>query len=112
MSFIRSARTPSPIGTLRDLSVSSVTLAELAAGGRERQSIEEDLAEFFVLGLDAEAAFRAGLAFRQFHPGKTEQQPVLPDFLIRAQAAVLGWKHLTNDRRRRRVFPDVEFLFP
>jgi hypothetical protein len=37
---------------------------------------------------------------------------VLPDFLIRGQAAVLDMPHLTNDRRRIHVFPDVDFLFP
>jgi len=37
---------------------------------------------------------------------------VLPDFLIRAQAAALDCKHLTNDRRRLAAFPDVEFIFP
>ena len=29
-----------------------------------------------------------------------------------AQAAVLGCKHLTNDRRRLAAFPEVEFVFP
>ena len=41
-----------------------------------------------------------------------DRQPVLPDFLIRGQAATLGVAHLTNDRRRLRAFPDVDFLFP
>jgi predicted nucleic acid-binding protein len=37
---------------------------------------------------------------------------VVIDFLIRAQAASFGWRQLTNDRRRLRAFPDVDFLFP
>jgi hypothetical protein len=46
------------------------------------------------------------------HPSTGERKPVLPDFLIRAQAAALGCKHLTNDRRRLAAFPEVQFLFP
>jgi predicted nucleic acid-binding protein len=34
---------------------------------------------------------------------------VLPDFFIRAQAAVRNLRHLTNDRRRLKSFPDVDF---
>jgi hypothetical protein len=37
---------------------------------------------------------------------------VLPDFFIRAHAAVLNLRHLTNDRRRLTAWPDVDFLFP
>jgi hypothetical protein len=37
---------------------------------------------------------------------------VLPDFLIRAQAAALNCRHLTNDRRRLRAFPEVDYIFP
>jgi len=40
------------------------------------------------------------MAFRQCHR---------KDFFIRAQAAVLNLPHLTNDRRRTRTFPDVDF---
>jgi hypothetical protein len=30
---------------------------------------------------------------------------------IRAQAAMLNLQHLTNDRRRTKTFPDVDFEF-
>jgi predicted nucleic acid-binding protein len=36
---------------------------------------------------------------------------VLPDFFIRAQAAVLNFRHLTNDRRRIKMSADVDFEF-
>jgi predicted nucleic acid-binding protein len=94
------------------LAVSSVTFAELAAGKRTREALDEDLQGFSRIDLDFVAAFRAGQAFGSCYPNKTEAQPVLPDFLIRAQAAVLGMAHLTNDRRRLPSFPDVDFLFP
>jgi predicted nucleic acid-binding protein len=95
-----------------DLALSAVTFAELAAGGRNREALDEDLHGFSPVKLDFEAAFRAGQAFRRSRPGRQEHLPVLPDFFIRAQAAVLGVPHLTNDRRRLTAFPEVDFMFP
>jgi predicted nucleic acid-binding protein len=92
------------------LAVSSVTCGELAAGGRTRDAVEEDLRDFEKIPLDLEAAWRAGMAFRQYRRRETDD-PVLPDFFIRAQAAVLNLRHLTNDRRRIRVFAEVDFEF-
>ncbi len=97
---------------LDQLAVSSVTYAELAAGGRTREALDEDLNLFHRLELGFDAAYRAGLAFGRHHPGKHEPKPVLPDFFIRAQAAVLGLRHLTNDRRRTNTFPEVDFIYP
>jgi predicted nucleic acid-binding protein len=94
-----------------DFAISSVTFAELAAGGRTREAVEEELAAFTRIDLDFESAWRAGRAFRQHRPAAGDE-PVLPDFLIRAQAAALGMPHLTNDRRRLPVWPDVDFIFP
>jgi hypothetical protein len=50
-------------------------------------------------------------ARRRFRQGKMDSA-VLPDFFIRAQAAVIGCRHLTNDRRRLVHWPDVDFVFP
>jgi predicted nucleic acid-binding protein len=93
------------------LAVSAVTYGELAAGGRLREAVDEDLLGFERIDLDAASAWRAGRAFRQYRPQKSESA-VLPDFFIRAQAAVLNMPHLTNDRRRLVHWPDVDFLFP
>ena len=92
------------------LAVSSVTYGELAAGGRTREAVEEDLRDFETIPLDVDATWRAGMAFRQYRR-KESDDPVLPDFFIRAQAAALNLPHLTNDRRRTKSFPDVEFEF-
>lgn len=92
------------------LAVSTVTHGELAAGGRTREAVNEDLRHFEIIPLDADAAWRAGMAFRQYRR-KDSDDPVLPDFLIRAQAAVLSLPHLTNDRRRTKSFPDVDFEY-
>jgi predicted nucleic acid-binding protein len=93
------------------LAASSVTYSELAAGARTREGVDEVLGGFIRVELDFPSAWRAGQAFRQHRTGKTET-PVLPDFYIRAQAAVLNLPHLTNDRRRTALWPDVDFLFP
>ena len=95
-----------------ELAISAVTFAELAAGGRARETLDEDLGGFVRLDLDFNSAFRAGQAFRQTHPCKSDGKPVLPDFLIRGQAATLHLRHLSNDRRGVRAFPDLDFLFP
>jgi predicted nucleic acid-binding protein len=93
------------------LAVSSVTYAELAAGARTREGVDEVLKGFTRVELDFDSAWRAGLAFRQHRTTKTDA-PVLPDFFIRAQAAVPNLPHLTNDRRRLASWPEVDFVFP
>ena len=95
-----------------ELAVSSVTYGELAAGGRTQQAVDEDLKPFTPIDLDFNGAWRAGVAFSRTYPTASDRKPVLPDFLIRGQAAAMGCKHLTNDRRRLAAFPEVEFVFP
>lgn len=92
------------------LAVSAVTFAELASGARTREHVEEALALFQRMEVDFDDAWRAGVAFRQYR--RTDKDdPVLPDFFIRAQAAVRNIQHLTRDRRRVKCFPDVDFEF-
>ena len=84
----------------------------LAAGGRTREAVDEDLSLFTLLDLDWEACWRAEVAFCRAYPNAKEHKPVLPDFPIRGQAAALGCRHLTNDRSRLAAFPELEILFP
>ncbi len=91
-----------------EVAVSVVTLAELAAGGRTREAIAQDLRGITVVEATADDAWHAG---RVFARTPRKQLAPLPDFFIRAQAAERGWKHLTNDRRRLTWWPDVEFIF-
>ena len=93
-----------------ELCISVVTWAELAASGRAREALEQELAALTTLELDLETAWLAGQAFGRYKPAKSEEEPVLPDFFIRAQAEHLGIQHLTNDRRRRKAFPNVDWL--
>ena len=92
------------------LAVSAVTFAELAAGACTREHVEEALSLFERLEINFNDAWRAGMAFRQYRR-KDADDPVLPDFLIRAQAAMRNIAHLTRDRRRVKSFPDVDFEF-
>jgi predicted nucleic acid-binding protein len=94
------------------LGVSSVTFAELAAGARAREGVEDVLRPFERVDLGFDAAWRAGMAFRQYRAKSADDRPVLPDFLIRGQAAVIGCRHLTNDRRRLKAWVDVDLVFP
>lgn len=92
------------------LAVSAVTYAELAAGNRTHEAVLEALQGFVPVDFLMEDAWRAGQAFGRF-PKSKKDQPVLPDYFIRAQAAVRGWQHLTNDDRRLAPWPDVDFIF-
>jgi predicted nucleic acid-binding protein len=92
------------------LAVSAVEFAELAAGARTRKHVEEALALFQRLEVDFDDAWRAGVTFRQYRRNEKDN-PVLPDFFIRAQAAARNIPHLTRDRRRIKSFPDVDFEF-
>ena len=94
-----------------ELAISALTYAELAAAGRSKEGLDEILGAFIRIDFDFDAAFRAGQAFGRWNPGKNKKA-VLPDFLIRGQASVLGLCHLTNDRHQIRAFPELEFLFP
>jgi predicted nucleic acid-binding protein len=94
-----------------DLAISALTYAELAAARRSKEALDEILAGFIRIDFDFDAALRAGQAFGRWNPGK-KKKPVLPDFLIRGQASVLGLRHLTNDRHQIQAFPEVDFLFP
>ncbi len=91
-----------------EVAVSVVTLAELAAGGRTREAIAQDLRGITVVEVTEDDAWHAG---RVFARTPRKQLAPLPDFFIRAQAAERGWKHLTNDRRRLTWWPEVEFVF-
>jgi hypothetical protein len=67
---------------------------------------------FVRVELDFASAWRAGQTFRQFRPGKGDSV-VLPDFFIRAQAAVLNFCcTLRTIAARIAPWPDVDFLFP
>jgi predicted nucleic acid-binding protein len=63
--------------------------------------------------LPFEAAFLAGKIFLDYRKAGGSKTSPLPDFLIGAHAAVLGYQVLTRDPRRfRTYFPTVQLIEP
>ena len=93
--------------------VSHIVVAELSARAK---SVDELSRMLDVFGLpvdpmDAQIAFRAGQAFRQWIDNGGRRGALLPDFLIGAHASVRKARILTRDPRRfRRYFPEVELI--
>jgi len=101
--------------------INCITLAELYAGPRRGEEIEEDMrqAGIAVLDLPVAAAAICGRAYRRYRlarrrsgGGKAPSVP-LPDFFIGAHAELMGWKLATRDVERYRIyFPAVELIEP
>jgi len=101
--------------------ISCITLAELYAGPRPGDEIEEDMrqAGIVVLDLPVAAAAICGRAYRRYRlarrssgGGKAPSVP-LPDFFIGAHAELMGWKLATRDVELYRIyFPVVELIEP
>ena len=99
--------------------INCVTLAELYAGPRRGDDIEEDMRRAGVAILDVPIATaticgrayrRYRLAHRRLGGGEAPSMP-LPDFFIGAHAELLGWKLATRDVERYRLyFPAVELI--
>jgi len=101
--------------------INCITLAELYAGPRRGEEIEEDMRQtgIAVVDLPVAAAAICGRAYRRYRlarrrsgGGKAPSVP-LPDFFIGAHAELMGWKLATRDVERYRIyFPAVELIEP
>jgi hypothetical protein len=101
--------------------INCITLAELYAGPRRGEEIEDDMRQtgIVVLDLPAGAAAVCGRAYSRYRlararsaGGKAPSVP-LPDFFIGAHAELMGWKLATRDVERYRIyFPAVELVEP
>jgi predicted nucleic acid-binding protein len=101
--------------------INCVALAELYAGPRGGEAIEEDMrrAGIAILDLPVGAAVICGRAYMRYRlartrsgGGKAPNIP-LPDFFIGAHAELLGWKLATRDvEHYRTYFPSVELIEP
>jgi hypothetical protein len=101
--------------------INSIILAELYAGPRRGEEIEEDLRQAGIVVLDVPvgAAAICGRAYRRYRlartrsgGGKAPSVP-LPDFFIGAHAELMAWRLATRDVERYRIyFPAVELIEP
>ena len=101
--------------------INCMTLAELYAGPRRGEDIEEDMrrAGVAIFDLPVGAAAICGRAYRRYRlarrrsgGGEAPSIP-LPDFFVGAHAELMGWKLATRDAERYRIyFPGVELIEP
>jgi hypothetical protein len=101
--------------------ISVVTLAELCAGAREPELVEQELKRLGISVYDVPAsvavicgkAYRRYVTARRASGGSAPPKMPLPDFFIGAQAEIMGWKIATRDQERfKRYFPKVPLLTP
>lgn len=105
-------RTLDACAAVDELAVSSLTIAELAAGGRREQDLMEDLKGFQVVALDKDAAIYGGREFSRQMPGRQKQGLGLSDFLLFSQAAKLEVPILTLNHPGLRAVRNVDILVP
>ena len=76
-----------------DFFINHVVYAEVAPRVDDRAGFDQQLANMgiTVAALDANDAWRAGIAFRDYRKRGAPRDTILPDFLIGGQAANRGW---------------------
>ena len=98
-----------------DFFINHVVYAEVAPRVDDRAGFDQQLANMgiTVAALDANDAWRAGIAFRDYRKRGAPRDTILPDFLIGGQAANRGWPIVTRDAKRfASYFPEIEVIDP
>jgi predicted nucleic acid-binding protein len=93
------------------LALSTITLAELAATGRSRAAIEEDLSGFEQIAVEAEAALYAGAQLFRDAKGK-QRRLSLAELMILGQAATLKLPILRAEPLASAAAKEVDILIP
>jgi hypothetical protein len=110
-----SAATVAEVGNRAPLVINPIIFAEVSVHVPTVEALDELFPEvlFRRESLPWEAAFLAGKAFLAYRrAGGTRLSP-LPDFFIRAHAAVAGYRLLTRDSARYRTyFPGLQLIVP
>jgi len=102
-------------GNTGRLIINPVIYGEVLVRFSSMEALDEALPEsiFVRERMPFAAAFLAGKAFLSYRRRGGVRQSLLPDFLIGAHAAVLGYRLLTRDARRYRTyFPRIDLLAP
>ena len=102
-------------GEFGPAAVNAVVYAEfsLGFGTKDCCDAELDLLGVVIEPLPIAAAFRAGVAFREYRRLGGARSSLLPDFFIGAHASILSAPLLTRDAARYRTyFPEVELIAP
>jgi predicted nucleic acid-binding protein len=95
--------------------INAIVFAEISPAFADCELLERLLEGFKVkfVGLTAADAYRAGQAFLAYRRNGGPRTSILPDFLIGAQASVMGWPVLTRDPKRfASYFPEIELIDP
>jgi predicted nucleic acid-binding protein len=119
--FVWARKLISEAAVTEGAAVNAVAVAELCAGDRNPEVVEQDLQNWGIKALDVPAAAAAvcGLAHRQYalarrsSGGGVAPKTPLPDFFIGAHAEIMKWKLATRDAERiSKYFPKVHLLTP
>ena len=100
---------------LHELVINPVVYAELSLSFTTLESPDRVVGtmELSMHEVPRPALFLAGKAFAQYWRRGGVKTQVLPDFVIGAHAAVLGWPLLTRDAARyRSYFPTLQVIAP
>ena len=102
-------------GNTSRLVINPIVYSEISIRFSRIEDLEDALPRDIIEkeALPFEAAFLAGKVFLDYRKAGGSKTSPLPDFLIGAHAAVLGYQVLTRDPRRfRTYFPTVQLIEP
>jgi hypothetical protein len=102
-------------GNTSRLVINPIVYSEISIRFSRIEELEDALPRDIIEkeALPFEAAFLAGKVFLDYRKAGGSKTSPLPDFLIGAHAAVLGYQVLTRDPRRfRTYFPTLQLIEP
>ena len=102
-------------GNTSRLVINPIVYSEISIRFSRIEDLEDALPREIIEkeALPFEAAFLAGKVFLDYRKAGGPKTSPLPDFLIGAHAAVLGYQLLTRDPRRfRTYFPTLQLIEP
>ncbi|WP_415950003.1 type II toxin-antitoxin system VapC family toxin [Streptomyces sp. KLOTTS4A1] len=96
------------------LVINPIVYAEISVGFDAIETLDAILDEDYTRHpLPWTAGFLAGKAYQRHRKSEGQKRSPLPDFYIGAHAAVAGFRLLTRDAKRYRMyFPKVEIICP